>query len=131
MLTLCPSTPWPISADSFHSHSKIGEEVSLSCWGSSAKPVVTMISCVMTGRVPLLFDNTVFGAGIDTEGGMVVNTGALSVGEDCLVGHLRMLALLAANLCCGCCTTLCLRYADLLGKRSPQKTQVWGIGQAL
>ena len=66
MLTLCPSTPWPISADSFHSHSKIGEEVSLSF---SANPVVTMISCVMTGRVPSLFDNNVFGARIDTEGG--------------------------------------------------------------
>ena len=90
-----------------------------------------MISCVMIGRVPSLFGKAVFGVGIDTDGGMVVDTGAPSVGEACLVGHLRVLALLAANLYCGCCTTLCLRYDDLLGKRSPQKTQVWGIGQAL
>ena len=69
--------------------------------------MVAIDFCVMTGIVSSLFDNTMFGVGTDTEGGMAVDTGAPSLGEACLVGHLRMLALLAANLCCGCCTTLC------------------------
>ena len=73
MLTEVDPDPSPLTVST---HSKIGEEVSLSCWGSSTSPVVTMISCVMTGMVPSLFDNTVFEVGTDTEGDMVVDTGA-------------------------------------------------------